>query len=135
MNAKVVRQARLTNEQSIVATAYPILIWTLWLILRAKKRKVLSVRIFRTADSLIVAPLLIATAVVLGNAGLPGDCKELYTFDKVDFVARSGNITVQADCGVVDPANDCGTGFKQIAALGAKCTMAKAGFSLVIVTM
>lgn len=117
------------------------MIWILWLVFRSKKRKVLYLRVSRATDSLIVAPLLIALAVILGTAGLPANCNELSIFDRGTYLAtlkRSTNTTVVAanattSCAANATANDCGTGRQQVADMGKVCRMAKAGFSLVIV--
>lgn len=103
-----------------------------------RRSKVLFIRVCRATDSFIAAPILIALAIVLGDAGLPGKCTQLYTFPGVE----AGNETVvfsrKQACnanGTIDRHNNCGTGRRQVKALSSTCQQAKAGFGLTIVAM
>ncbi|KAE9962896.1 hypothetical protein EG328_011929 [Venturia inaequalis] len=118
---------------TIVATLYPILLWLslMWF----RRTKVLFIRVCRATDSFIAAPIFIALAIVLGDAGLPGKCTQLYTFPGVE----AGNQTVvfsrKQACnanGTIDRHNQCGTGRRQVKALSSTCQQAKAGFGLTI---
>ena len=116
---------------------YPVLVWFIFFYLRAHKRKVLYLRVSRASDSLLVAPLLIALAVVLGNAGLPSDCEQLWLFSRDTYLSlgkrASANFAVECNANATN--NECGTGKNQLHDMGKICRTARAGFSLVIVTM
>jgi len=103
-----------------------------------RRSKVLFLRMARATDSFIAAPILIALAIVLGDAGLPGNCHQLYTFPGIDAGNSTVVISRKQACnanGTVDRHNDCGTGRRQVHALNAMCQQARAGFGLTISAM
>lgn len=103
-----------------------------------RRSKVLFIRIARATDSFIAAPILIALAIVLGDAGLPGKCDQLYTFPGIETGNQSVVFNRKQACnanGTIDGHNDCGTGRRQVHALKSMCQQAKAGFGLTIAAM
>lgn len=105
-----------------------------------RRSKVLFLRIARATDSFIAAPILIALVIVLGDAGLPGNCDQLYEFNSHAYdpsqrrIATEGRQACNAN-GTIDRSNDCGTGRRQVHAINAMCQQAKAGFGLTIAAM
>ncbi|KAF2433669.1 hypothetical protein EJ08DRAFT_657808 [Tothia fuscella] len=115
------------------AGVYPMIFPWLLLWYERLSTKVRCLRVSRATDALVLSPLLIALAVLLGDAGVPATCETLYEFDIYAY-GKLPNSSIDA-CNPHARTNECGTGYGQRQDNSDLCESVKAGFALVILAI